>query len=168
MIRIMPYTKLDGIPTFKDSVIMGIYDRIIKEGKEYVFQDGTIPDREVFLLTMKSPQTFLYVGYEDNELALIIWLNRFEGAMARLNWCAFDGVSLRDKIKIAKNLLESLTLSFDLLIGYTPASNKAAIKFVKVCGGKVVGTVPDLIWNEEKQESEAGVISYFRGEHESL
>ena len=61
-----------------------------------------------------------------------------------------------------KQAIEIFTNTFDLLIGYTPESNAGAIRFVKMCGAKILGTVPNLIWNEEKQMSEPGVISFYR------
>lgn len=158
----MPYVEIDGIPTFADSQLGAMYDRIVDEEKSYIFCDGTIPNKEAFIGMVKSNDTSFYVVYQGEIMVIIFWLNRFEGAIARVNWCAFNGVSARTKIKAGRYINKVMTDKiFDLLIGYTPESNGAAIRYIKLCGGKIVGTVPDLIWNEEKQMSEPGVISYY-------
>jgi len=168
-IRLLPYCTIDGIRTFKDSEILAIHDRIVSEGKEYIFKEGSISNRREFLKDMDHIGTALYVGYYQGAMAFILWLNRFEGRMARLHWCVFDGVSLkkivlagREAVRQLVNMKDSAgNYVFDLLIGYTPASNDRAVKFVKFCGGIVAAIVPNLIWNGEKKESEPGVISYY-------
>jgi len=168
--HVMPYVEMDGIPTFADSQLRAMYDKIVDEEKGYIFSDGTIPDREAFVKMAKSTDTSFYVVYHVEAPVLIVWLNRFEGAIARMNWCAFNGVSIRTKIKAGRYINKLLTDKvFDLLIGYTPASNEAAIKFIKLCGGNVIGTVPNLIWDDKEKVSKDGVISYYkRGQNEDI
>jgi len=170
LIEIMPYIEVDGIRTFTDSEILSIYDRTIKEGKGYIFKDGTIYNRLRFLEVMKNEGTFLYIIYYRNDLLGITWLNRFEGRLARIHWCMFDGISAKQKIRAGRYISQKLinmkdkegNYIFDLLIGYMPASNKSAIQFVQMCGSKICGEIPNLIWDKEKSESEPGVIGYYQ------
>ena len=159
---IMPYTKIDGIPTFKDSQLIGMYDRIVDEEKGYVFSDGTINDGNAFVEMAKRPDTSFYAVYQGETIVLVVWLNRFEGAMARMNWCSFKSVSFETKLEAGRYVIKTLTDKVvDLLVGYTPASNKGAIKAAELCGGKILGTVPNLVWNEQEQKSKEGVIIYY-------
>lgn len=168
-LEIVPYIEIDGIRTFTDSDILSIYDRIIDEGKEYVFKDGTVCDRFVFLETMKNGQTALYVIYYKKKLLGIMWLNRFEGRLARAHWCTFDGFSAKQKIQAGRYANEKIMdmkdtkgdYVFDLLLGYTPISNSQAIQFIRLCGGITGEAIPGLIWNSKEGESEPGVISYY-------
>jgi len=168
--HIITYVPIDGIPPYTDSQLRALYDRVISEEKDYVFYDGTITSSDDFIRMVKSEGTTLYVIYHTTTLVLMVWLNRLEGAIARINWCSFDDASTRTKIKAGRFFNKVITdRVFDLLIGYTPLSNEKAIKFIKLCGGKIVGEVPNLIWNEDKGESEDGIISYYeRGSDENI
>lgn len=169
---ILPYIEIDGIRTFADSDILSIYDRIIEEDKGYIFQDGTISSRTVFLEIMKGEQTVLYVVYCKEKMLGIVWLNRFEGRFARIHWCTFNDFSAKKKIQAGQYVNQQLITMkdkegryvFDLLIGYTLLSNDKAIQFIRFCGGIVGETIPNLIWNDKKNKSEPGVISYYSRE----
>jgi hypothetical protein len=50
---------------------------------------------------------------------------------------------------------------FDLLLGYTPATNNKAIQFIRFCGGIIGETIPNLIWDSRESKSKPGVISYY-------
>lgn len=168
-LELIPYIEIDGIPTFANSDILSIYDRIIEEGKEYIFKDGTICNGAIFLETMKNGQTALYVTYYKKEMLGIVWLNRFEGKLARVHWCTFDGFSAKQKIQAGRYINEKImdmkdakgNYVFDLLLGYTPVTNNKAIQFICFCGGIIGEVIPNLIWNNNEGKSEPGVISYY-------
>jgi len=107
-ISFLPYCEIDGIRTFEDSAICGIYDKIIEEKKGYIFQDGAISNRIGFLRAMKDRGTALYMVYCQGVMVFIVWLNRFEGKTARFHWCSFDGISVRKKIRIGQYVREKL------------------------------------------------------------
>jgi len=166
---IMPYTKIDGIPTFTDSSIRSMYNRIVKEEKKYIFSDGTIPDADAFVLMAKSQDTSFYVVYHNEVVVLVVWLNRFESAVARLNFCSLNGVPRETKIKAGKYLISELTgRVFDLLIGHVPKTNEAAVKYAEICGAKILGEVPNLVWNESEKKSEPGIILYYGRQDEDI
>ena len=175
-IHVAPYHEINGMRTFTDSFIMLLYNRIHDEGHDHVFKDGTIRDDLEFLDVMKHSNTLLYVLSVDTgsatgpELAGIVWLNRFENRTARMHWCTFRGTSIQDKIEMGRCTLDHLIHTgdidnggylFDALIGYLPEKNKAALEFVKACGGHVGGRVPNLIWDAVNERSEPGIIIYY-------
>ncbi len=167
--NLIPYIEIDGIRTFADSDILSIYEKIIEEGKGYIFKDGTIYDGSAFLRAMKDNNTLLYAVYNKDELLGIIWLNRFEGKLARVHWCTFDGISTKTKIQAGRYVIKKImnmrdakgNYIFDLLLGYMPISNDDAIRFVRLCGGIIGEAIPNLIWDSERDKSEPGVISYY-------
>ena len=165
---IVPYARIDGVPTFKDTQIMKIYDRIIEEGKGYVFQCGTIKNRQEFLDAMGDPSVFMYVVYRDTTIVLIYWLNRFEGALARVHICTFNDVSYKHKVEAGRYINKVISGCYDVLVAYIPKANRKAVLYSTHCGGKIAGTVPSLVWNEFKKTSEPGVIVYYRRDHEDL
>jgi hypothetical protein len=166
--EIIPYTEINGIRTFTDTDILDIYDRIIDKGNGYIFNDGTIANRNKFLEVMKS-NGFLYIVYYKTNIVLIVWINRFEGKIARIHWCSFNGISCRKKIDAGKYVCEKLLTMkndngeyvLDLLIGYMPISNIVAIKFSKACGCIIGEKIPNLIWNAKTKKSESGIIGYY-------
>ena len=45
-VNLIPYTKIDGVPTLKDSHVMDLYDRMVSDGvAASIFEDGTINSR---------------------------------------------------------------------------------------------------------------------------
>ena len=167
-IDIIPYTKVDGIRTFKDSYVRSLYDRVISEGYAYIFNDGSIKTSEEFLHSMRY-NSELFLMYWDNELVAICWLNRFESRSARLHWCGLGDVNPRKFVIIGKEMLKKLEAHLDLIIGYTPSSNEQAIKYAKLCGMTVATEIPNLCYNANTGKSESGVITYYsRSENEDL
>lgn len=167
--HLIAYAEVDGIPPFTDSQLRDIYARIMGEGKGSVFSDGTIKDADGFLSMAKSFGNSLYFVYYENQMVLMVWLNRFEGSLARLNFCTFKGFDYKTKIEAGKFIINLLTEKvLDLLVGHVPASNKKAIQYAKSCGAKILGTVPNLLWNDKDQESKPGVILYYEAKNEDL
>ena len=56
------------------------------------------------------------------------------------------------------------TFLLDVLVGYTPASLKRAVRFIGDVGGIKVGKIPFLSWNGKTGKSEEGIISYLTRE----
>jgi ribosomal protein L20 len=174
-VKLMPYCEVDGIQTFRDSEILGFYDRMVKAGTaETVFTDGKINNREDWLRAMKSPENFLYVVYDvDKEAVALFWLNRVEIKKARLHYSGFFKGWKKGSVKIGRQILEILMgkknsdndgYLFDMLTGLTPSSNKLAIKYMRLCGWKIIGELPFGTWNHKAQKSEPAVISYYTRE----
>jgi hypothetical protein len=165
--QILPYALNDGIPTFADSQLGKIYDQIVKEEKDYIFSDGMISDEKSFVEMAKSERTAFYVVYHGEKPVLVVWLNRFEGAMARLNFCSINGVSREIKISAGRYIINRLTeKAFDLLVGYVPETNRMAIEYVKACGAKVLGAIPNLVWDDREKKSKPGVVLYYEGQRD--
>lgn len=168
-IQLMPYCKVDGILTFRDSAILNLYDRMVKAGTaDIVFTDGQINSREDWLRAMKSPENFLYVVYADKKMVALVWLNRVEIKKAQFHYCMFYTGWKKGSVGIGKQILEILINKkyngeylFDMLTGITPVSNKLAIKFLRLCGWKIVGELPFGAWSHKAGKSEAALISYY-------
>lgn len=162
--KLVIYADIDGIPPYTDSQLKIIYNRMIAEGKDHVFSDGTIQNADDFVKMAKSENNTLYMVYYENEIVLVVWLNRFEGAMARLNFCSLGRIDYKIKIKAGRFIIDLLTEKvFDLLVGHVPISNQKAIQYSKSCGAKILGTAPNLVWNEKEKRSKPGVILYYEG-----
>lgn len=161
----------DGAWSLSDAQVMGLFDRVIRDGHGDIFSDGTIDTREKFLSAMKNTSR-LYVSVVKGDLAAIFWLNRFEGRTARVHYCTFSGVSYGDKIRMAKHAVKTLlnmrmsdgSYAIDTLVSYIPTRRRLALRYNLAVGGIPIGKIPKLIWNGETGKSEEGLISYFERE----
>lgn len=171
--QILPYTKNDGIRNISDSNIKKLFDRTKKDGLDkIVFFDGFIQTADQFLFMAKSTGSLFYVLYDDEKVIGYAWLNRFESHTARMHYCTFADY-WGHAIDIGKFVLKELIylkdangdFIWDLFKGIVPAWNERAVNFSLKCGGKKLGVLPGVIWNQEKQKSEDGIVIYYtRGE----
>ena len=143
--NITPYMHYDGIPTFRDSFIESLYDKMVRDGTDKtVFYGGDVLSRRDFLNKMKSVGTVLIVAVEDNTSLACGWINGFECNIARVHFCLFSEVWGERSIEIGKEMIEkALSLTgCDMLTGMIPEKNKRAIDFSIKCGAKLMGILP--------------------------
>jgi len=173
MTRLIPYEAFDGIPTFTDSFIMGLYNQMYQEGTaDRVFIDGSVLNAEGFLNMAKFGSMKLFVIYgEDNSENSpdgVFWLNNFQAMSAQLHFCFFKKSWGRKALEHSKycvnasvNMKNALgEPMFDLIHGSTPADNVLALRLVKLSGMTILGEMPCGVWNHKKQESVPAIISY--------
>lgn len=168
MVKIIPYVHSDGVPTFKDSEIRGLYDRMVQEGSaDMVFYSGTIRSSEEFLSAMKGPNNFLILIYWNNELSAIMWANRFQYKFAQNHFCCFKNVWGNHKVIHEMGRVSCLwlldNLGLDSLFSMIPERNQPAINAVVGAGATIVGRTPLGAYNYKTGKSESAVwISYIR------
>jgi hypothetical protein len=172
-IDIVPYVEVDGAWTFSDSFIKSVYDRILNEGKGYMFINGVVSDRNIFLKRLKDLGSIVYFGiYEHRKLAYYVLLNGFDGRVARVEWCTFNETPLRRTVKGLKELCEYLmhkkdkegNYLFDLLLGcYADLPSFSMVpKIARMVGGHCTKeSIPNLIWDASQKKSVSGYWEYF-------
>jgi hypothetical protein len=152
--RFVPYTTVDGIPTFKDSDILGLYRRVYEEGLgDQLFYDGSIKDEQQFLQLMKSPGAILHVvlAPDDHPVAMW-WLNRLERTHATCHFTLFvELFGTKDRVPIGKEAMRICFdhLGYEVIMGMTPSDNKFALGYARKVGFKEVGEVPHYLWSKE-------------------
>lgn len=160
--NIVPYTTVDGVPTFKDSEIAVLWDRIWEEGVgNSVFFDGTIKDRDHFIDLMAGNNNFLYLIYYHAELVAMFWINRIEKTHCYCHFTCFKNVwgtqIAIDAGKIGIDCCLNI-LGFDVVLGLLPAKNRRALRYLEKVGLKVVGTIPNILWDNMEKRSIAGIL----------
>ena len=76
-LRLEPYTSVDGVPTFRDSEIMALYQRMEAEKTaEMVSGDGSVKSAEQFLRLARQPSLHF-------SLAFLGEAGRFQQAQAQ-------------------------------------------------------------------------------------
>lgn len=144
----LSYTEADGIRTFRDSDIRGLFERCMAEGGAHVFRDGSIPDAEAFLRTAKS--AVFYVLYARGKEAGAVWLNRFQGRFAQLHFFIFKKFWGKDALGLGRHVLREVLHArtkagdyvLDMVLGIVPENNRAAVAYTQRCGGRRNGRLP--------------------------
>lgn len=160
--RLLPYTALDGIPTFTDSFIRGLFERMDREGLvDRVFYDGGVTSPEAFLQMMKHCVNHLYVIEFRGEIAGMCWLNNFSSRRAEFHFCFFSNLRGQDAVDVGRGAVCDLLYMedsagnpfFDMLYGTTEVGNKPARYWCKKMGFDYLGEVPSMLWNANLKKS---------------
>ena len=186
--KLIPYTKVDGIPTFRDSEILSLYDEMVSDGvSETVFADGEINSREDWLRSMTGGNNKLYVmkivdgrdsgtghdtgGIADGSAALVLWLNGFEGKVARMHWSCFKKFWNNGSVEMMRFALgEIMGLEnhqgyfFDVLIGLVAVTNPRAIEFSRKCGAVAETVIPHALYSRKDSKSVDAMLVYYTRE----
>jgi RimJ/RimL family protein N-acetyltransferase len=161
-IMIVGYVEVNGIRTFSDDVIAGLWDRLEKDGTFYIFNKNEVSNRGEFVRFMKASNVYPALCVIDDEIGGFGWLQDLKGNYAEANYFMFKKYWGKRTIEMACALTK-YWLGFeviDVLIGYTPKKNEKACRFLKYIGWTVVGTIPFL------DEGKDMLISYAtRGEN---
>lgn len=168
-IVLMPYTRRDGIPTFRNSELAAFFDRMEEDGwlRGYV-HDQTITDRDAFVYHITQGNCMFWCAYVGTDPVGVFWLNRFEGRNARGHFVFLKDVWGTDiPIRVGREIIQlwveteykGSTL-FDTVIGVMPETNPHAISYIERLGGKSLGKVYNY-FRDENDECVAGVFIYF-------
>ena len=160
--RLLPYTAIDGIPTFTDSFIRGLFERMDGEGlAERVFYDGAVTNPDAFLAMMKHGMNRLFVVEFGGEIAGFCWLNNFTLRTAEFHFCFFDILRGKDAVGVGRDVVCDLLYMedsagnpiFDLLFGMTEVANKPAEFWCRKMGFEYLGIIPSVLWNANLKKS---------------
>ena len=160
--KLLPYTALDGIPTFTDSFIRGLFERMSEEKLvERVFYDGTVTTSDQFLQMMKHGINRLFVIEFKEEIAGLCWLNNFSTRRAEFHFCFFSNLRGLDAVTVGRDVVCDLLYMedaagnpvFDLLFGMTEVDNKPARFWCKGMEFGYMGVLPSAVWNAGLQKS---------------
>ena len=164
---IIPYRANDGIPTFTDSFIKGLYRRAADEGlADLVFYDGFCRSEEDFLNMMKFGHNSLFVVALEDGIAGVVWLNNFEARSAQFHFCFFNSLRGKNALREGKDIVCELLYMenngpvFDLLTGVVPVANVSANRWCRMIGFGVLGVLPNGVFNFRTGQSEPVKVYY--------
>lgn len=172
-VDVVPYLVSDGIPSFTDSFIGGLYNRMQEDGMaDTVFYDGRINSGKDFVRFIKATVNHLSVVYADGKLAGVLWLNGFECRFARFHWCIFSNMWRKDIVALGKEVITIILnrkdaageYLLDGVVGITPSWNERAIEYLTMCGGVTCGEAPFITMKDGR--STTGVFFYYARETE--
>jgi hypothetical protein len=169
--ELLPYTVIDGIPTFNDSFIKSIFDRM--EGEQLVdtvFYDGEVKTPEDFLHMMKHGINNLFVIAKNDrsDIGGIVWLNNFQSRSGCFHFCFFENIKGLEALDVGEyasffvlNLKnKNGDYLFDVLTGVVPDFNRSARNWCLRVGYKKVGVVPQGVYIASLKKSIKAHIFY--------
>ncbi len=165
-VKLIPHTKIDGIRTYKDSEIMGLYDRMVKEGSaDITFSDGCVQSREGFLKMAKNSGFFVVSC--DGEIVGVTWITDIYGKRGEVHFCAFktsidwakNGVECGKTVASKLiNLKDKNGHIFDVLLGITPKDNLPACIWLARIGLEKLCEIPYGIYSAKEKRSVPAVF----------
>ena len=174
--QIVPYARVDGVPTFKNSEMFSIYEQLCKEGlDEILFHDGSI-NNEIDFMTkiVTNPKTLFYIIMDTrvNLPAAIFWVNRIESTHCYCHFCAFTGWwGSGDTVKLGREAMRCLFRMeidgepmFYTIMGMIPESNTFARDYLHKVGLHDVGKVPNFLWSKKENGPVDGFAMYITRE----
>ena len=169
-IKIIPYIKNDGVPSFRDSEIMFLWEKALGEkALDYMFLDRDAVSPYEFLFMVKEDTTNLFIVLVNKEPALLILLNNISYGKAEGHFFFYNGFRGGKAVKIGRYCLNYLinikltetTYVYDVIIGITPVKNVFACKFLNKLGMKIIGKIPFYLYNEKTKRQEDIIYSYY-------
>jgi RimJ/RimL family protein N-acetyltransferase len=145
--NLLPYTKVDGIPTMRDSEIKFLYDKCFDEGVgRILFHDGAIESADQFLAHVKSFQSLFWAIFYEGKPFGFFWLNRLEKTHAYCHFVSYpDYWGKGIGVEAGKRAMAICTDIFPTIMGMIPSSNIIAIDYLKRVGLKEVGEIENLM-----------------------
>ena len=159
---VYPYVPLeDNKWSISDEMLVWIWKQIETEGKtEHLFYDGKIRDIASWLLFWRTPGRYPLIVWDtqDKRVVHIGWLSEVDDILAWAHHCAV-GPYKRGAWEAVREYWQQFP-TVRLLMGKTPETNEKAIKFLKLCGFNIVGTIPWICNMFYEGKRVGGVISY--------
>lgn len=168
-LMILPFYGADGEPALTDIKLAQTFRRIVYEKTaNKTFHAEPIRDTRTFISFAKDKKHEMYFVVCDGDDAGFFWLKQFGPKSAFINYCFFKDYWGRKSLDISKACMDYIfsrkdcreDFALDVLLGLTPADNKLAVKFLIANGMKVLGKVPKVLYDCEKNKTVDGVFSY--------
>lgn len=172
-LELFPYTIQDGIPSMSDSYIMALYDIMEAQHQlRWVFFSGGVGNRKEFRDYIKSagkfanlmqsrPPFWVIVDHDTLNPHGHILLTDCKAKSAYIHFCFFR---CNDKARYTAKFFKEILniMNYDVLLGFTPATNVRINKFADSVPGLARATmIPNAAWDNEKKESVDAVLYYF-------
>lgn len=167
LIEILPYCEIDGIRTFADTLMRSFFGQLEADGVfDAVFWGGPTTPDEAFEM-LKYDVNELYVVGLNNEPAGLSWLNEHTETTA-VGHFAFFKSAVGHTVEIGKELLKKFFSykhkdgrpRFEVLIGVTPVTNKAALSYLPRLEFRIGCRIPNLCYLAREKKTVDGIISY--------
>ena len=162
-----------------DAAFAELYIRLVQAGRERAsFYSGPRMSVPEFVAFVRRPENPFWILSCNEDMAGMVYLTDIAGKAARVHFCFLPLPVLRMDDGIAApaglgrfavaSILHDVYVDgihmMDVLMGITPAWNKAAVKLIGKCGAAMLGVVPSICHSHDSGANLPGVISYYTRE----
>jgi hypothetical protein len=151
------YKVVDGIPTFRDSELVHVFQKAKEERLLPLVMynvDPETPAAAFVRMYRIGGGRMLWLVFDEGELAGWVWLDDFANRTARSHFCLFRWVSqARRSEEIGREMFRHLFMMrfhnerrLQVIRAEMPAFNKPGLWFLQSVGMKVVGEIPDAAY----------------------
>jgi len=171
-IKIIPYVKQDGIPSFRDSEIVYLWEKAVQENLDnFILFDIVEKNKTSFLYYMKHVNIQLFIIFFKEKLAGFVWLSDTFSKKANIHGILFKEFWGEKAIMIGRFVLNSIInlkfkdeFLYDVLVGIIPTENLSACSFVPKIGMLYSGEIPFFLFSaKQKKQVPAHFFYYARG-----
>lgn len=163
-IQLVPYVELESGWTLPDEFLYSLAGQMVREGTFHrVFYDGHITTPEQFLATMQKPANVPVFFFDGTEPLGFAWLNGLNGGLAFAHFGGLKSARGRS-VRVGQLALAYWMKNFTflrLILGITPQPNRLAVRFIERIGFRVLGEIPNVLWDAYQAERVPAVISYY-------
>lgn len=171
-IRVIPYTEIDGIRTFKDSDLEAIYNQMVDD-ETFLIVFADRPDIITagdFIGYMKQPDNTLFILKYDGDTVGVVWLNEWRGRSANMPFCTFSNIwGTGRTVPLGRVAIRQILAQksrngnylLDMVWAMVPKKNMAALAFGYNVGWKTCGELPRAYFDRETGKSESATLIYY-------
>jgi len=159
---IMPYTKIDGIPTIRDSQIADIYNKIFEDGiQDSFFYDGEVGSTAEWVHFIKSGKVILWQLFCDDVPMGFCYFSEYTQASANCHFLVYKEFwGSGDALPAGKNAMTEALKIFSTITGMCPTTNRFAVRYLQNVGLKIIYDVPNALWSEKEGKAINGTLLY--------
>jgi hypothetical protein len=155
--------QIEGVWTLPDEFLYSLAIQMVQEGTFHlVFYDGTITTPEAFKATMQKPANVPVFFFDGTEPLGFAWLNGLNSGLAFAHFGGLKAAKGRS-VKIGQLAVRYWMANFKFLqviLGITPQPNRLAVRFIERIGFRVLGEIPNVLWDAYRAEKVSAVLSY--------
>lgn len=167
-LTIIPYVEVNEQRTVPDSIIIELFNGMVKDKVlKKVFYSKTVESASQLIEFLKDPHNYAVVTMDKDKVCGVAWLNGLYNNHADAHFCFLRRAWGENSYKLGERIIQywfafesNGKKLLEVLLGMTPASNKAALRFIEKLGFTKVGVIPKILDDKYKNESVAAMISY--------
>jgi RimJ/RimL family protein N-acetyltransferase len=169
MYSLYPYEAVDGIPTYRDSDLHILWDKMGRDNTlRRAFFDGTADTFWGFKQIWMNQHNKLFVCYKADdegtqEVCALAWLTGLgPNPVANIHYVIFKEFWGKDNPAMIDHFIDLIFEKTGLMIvyGITPVSNRLACRMVDKLGFTKVGVLPMCCYDAYHRQAVDGLISY--------
>lgn len=168
---IIPYARVDGVPTLPAALLQALQERMRSEGLERWLLFDSVPAPALESIAVSGAVRFFSVVVDKKKPpghpAALFWLTDGPGQASLIHFCIFreywGGAARAIGAYVLKELL-SMTVRgealYPVIMGMPPDFNVHAVRYARDIGMTLIGTVPNVFYDPHEGRMAGAAVLY--------